>query len=337
MRQVLLEIPGLHLKVYGFGVMLCLAFFAGIGLAARQARRQGLNPESVYDLALWFLIGGLVGARLFYVWQYWGTRIQSLSEIPRIWEGGIVLYGGVMGATAASLAYWLRARFPLRPTLDALAPAIALGLAFGRLGCFLNGCCYGDECQLPWALTFPASSPPWSQQVHQGDLIYPDAKAPGPWAPYVDLSNGRGQPQVVPDPAARSSPVPGAAQLERREVVDPDGRTTTRTVRAVSVSLRSHPVHPTQVYSALDGLILMSLLLAYAPLKRHHGEVMALLMVTYPVTRTLIEQLRGDEAAFFAGLTVSQNVSVLIFLAGLAYWVYLRRLPPEPAGTVPSV
>ncbi len=333
MHQVLLEIPGLKVKIFGFGVMLCLAFFAGIWLAVRQARRRGLNPESVYDLAFWFLIGGLAGARLFYVWQYWGTRIQSLGEVFRIWEGGIVLYGGVIGAAVATLIYWTRTRFAMRPMLDALAPAVALGVALGRIGCFLNGCCYGDECELPWAVSFPAESPPWFHQVREGELIYPDAKAPGPWAPFVELP---GTTRVVADPQPRQGPMPSTPTSERRSITEADGRSRTEAVRAVSVSLRSRPVHPTQLYSTVDGLILAALLLTYTPLRRRDGEVMALLMVTYPLTRTLIEQLRGDEAAFFAGLTVSQNVSVLIFLAGLAFWLYLWRLPADtPRPSVP--
>jgi phosphatidylglycerol:prolipoprotein diacylglycerol transferase len=149
--------------------------------------------------------------------------------------------------------------------MDAIAPALAIGIAFGRVGCFLNGCCYGDLCHLPWAVTFPAESSPWHHQ-HDLGLI-------------------------------------GAA------------------------AVRSLPVHPTQLYSALDGLILFLLLSAYYPFRRRDGEVMALMMVTYPVTRFLIERLRNDEPGMVFGLTVSQAISVVIFAAGLAYWAYLRTLP----------
>ncbi len=265
MRQVLFEIPGIHLKIFGFGVMLCLAFFGAIYLAAWRAKREKLDPETVYDLALWILVGGLLGARLFYVWQYWGVRIHSLLDIVKIWEGGIVFYGGVMGASAAAFVYWLLRRFPFRPMLDVIAPSIALGLALGRVGCFLNGCCYGDQCDLPWAVSFPRESPPWVDQVRRG---------------------------MIP-----------------------------------IASTHSLPIHPTQLYSSIDGLILLALLSAYFPLRRRDGEVMALLLVTYPITRFLIEILRGDEAAFLNGLTISQNVSVLTLLFGLAFWGYLLTRP----------
>ncbi|HEX8201880.1 MAG TPA: prolipoprotein diacylglyceryl transferase [Isosphaeraceae bacterium] len=272
MRQVLFTIPGLGVPVYGYGLMLFFAFLGSMHLAARRARSAGLDPEVIHDLALWMFVGGLAGARALYVWQYWGTRIQSAREILEIWKGGIVFYGSVLGGAAAFFLYWALRRFPLRPVLDAVAPALALGIALGRVGCFLNGCCYGDLCGLPWGVRFPgvrwfspAGSPPWSDQVAHG-------------------------------------------------LID----------RTAAWSL---PVHPTQLYSALDGLVLLALLSAYYPLRRRDGEVMALMMVTYPVTRFLIEYLRNDEAVFVAGMTISQSISVALLAGGLAFWYGLGRLP----------
>jgi phosphatidylglycerol:prolipoprotein diacylglycerol transferase len=94
---------------------------------------------------------------------------------------------------------------------------------------------------------------------------------------------------------------------------------------------RSLPVHPTQLYSAIDGIVLLWLLSAYYPLRRRDGEVMALLMVTYPITRFLIEYLRNDEGGIFLGLTISQNISILLFLAGLLFWYVLSRSPARGA------
>ncbi len=156
-----------------------------------------------------------------------------------------------------------------------------MGLAIGRVGCFLNGCCYGDECQLPWAVAFPPGSPPWWQQALDGHL------------------NGL---QEATLKAVQGHQVPPGTPW-------------------------SHPVHPTQLYSVIDGLVLLSLLSAYFPLRRRDGAVFALLLTTYPITRFLIEQLRSDEAALFAGMTISQNVSVLILFCGLAFWAFLLRRP----------
>lgn len=267
MLQVLFTVPGLGIKVFGYGVMLFLAFLGSMNLAGRCARRHGLDPDLIYDMALTVFLGGLVGARIFYVVQYWGTRIHSVTDIFRIWEGGIVLYGSIIGGTVAFFAYRALRPFPLRPTLDALAPALALGIAIGRFGCFLNGCCYGDVCNLPWAVSFPEPSPPWAAH-REAHLIAYDAH-------------------------------------------------------------RSLPVHPTQLYSVADGLVLTGLLLAYYPLRRRDGEVTALLMVTYPITRILIEYLRSDESAFFAGMTISQNVSLGLLAGGLLFWAWLAGQPRE--------
>jgi phosphatidylglycerol---prolipoprotein diacylglyceryl transferase len=267
MRQILFTIPlfGREIPIFGYGLMLFLAFLGSMNLAAWRARREKLDPEVIYDLALWVFIGGLVGARLFYVIQYWGTRIQSVWDVFKVWEGGIVLYGSIMGGTATFFLYRALRPFPLRPMLDVFAPSLALGIALGRLGCFLNGCCFGDACDLPWAVAFPQHSPPWESQRALG-LIGPEA----PW------------------------------------------------------SIR---LHPTQLYSAIDGLIVLLLLSAYYPLRRRDGEVMGLLMITYPITRFLIEHLRNDEGVFFAGLTISQNISLALLLGGLLFWVQLSRSP----------
>ncbi len=236
-------------------------------LAAWISRREKLNPDVIYDLAIFVFSGGIVGARSLYVVQNWGTQIQSVWDALKVWEGGIVLYGGVIGGAAAFFGYWRLSRFPLRPTLDAVAPALALGIALGRLGCFLHGCCFGTPCDHPWAIAFPRRSPAWLAELAAG--------------------------QIGPEAVA------------------------------------SLPVHPTQLYSALDGLVLLLLLLTYYPLRRRDGEVMALLMVAYPITRSLIDQLRGDEPARYGGLTLAPFLSVALLSAGLVYWAWLSRQPAD--------
>lgn len=279
MRQVLFELPVLHVPVFGYGAMLFLAFVASMSLAAWRARRSGLDPELIYDFALWVFVGGLVGARTFYVVQYWGTRVHGLLDVFKIWEGGIVFYGSIIGGTITFFLYWWYRRFPVRPVLDAVAPALALGIAIGRFGCFLNGCCYGDRCELPWAVSFPGP--------RVGALGNAERPLPGS-PPWVDQ--------------------------ERRGVIAPNAP-------------RSLPVHPSQIYASIDGMVLTLLLLAYYPLRRRDGEVMALLMLTYPITRFLIEHLRNDESAQLGGMTISQLISVGLFASGLVYAYWLSRQP----------
>jgi len=265
-KQVLFQIPIFGgLKIYGYGTMLVLAFVFSTWLAWWRAKRERLDPEVIVDIAFWLFLFGMIGARLFYCVEYWGVEIKTLWDAIQYWKGGVVYYGGIVGGTIAFFVYRHFKPFPLRPFLDVVAPSIAVGTLFGRLGCFLNGCCYGDICEYPWAVAFPRYSPPWGQQVNQG-LISQDA-------------------------------------------------------------LYSLPVHPTQLYSAFDSLVLLLLLSAFYPLRRRDGEVMGLLMLAYPVTRFLIEYLRNDEPAFFGGMTIAQNISVLFFLGGCAYWAWLSRLP----------
>ena len=128
MRQVLFTIPILGgVKIFGYGLMLFLAFLGSMNLAAWRARREKLDPELIYDLAFWVFLGGLVGARLFYVIQYWGIRIHSVWDVFKIWEGGIVLYGSIMGGTAAFFLYRVLRPFPLRPMLDVDRPVAGAG------------------------------------------------------------------------------------------------------------------------------------------------------------------------------------------------------------------
>ena len=170
MRQVLFTIPIFGgVKVFGYGAMLVLAFISSTWLACWRARRERLDPEVIGDMSFWVFLFGLVGARLFYCIEYWGEDIKSLWDVVQYWKGGVVYYGGIVGGVAAFFFYWRLRPFPLRPYMDVLAPSIAVGTLFGRLGCFLNGCCFGDVCRLPWAVSFP-------------DVFTSLGPAPRPWA-----------------------------------------------------------------------------------------------------------------------------------------------------------
>jgi phosphatidylglycerol:prolipoprotein diacylglycerol transferase len=188
----------------------------------------------------------------------------------KIWEGGIVFYGGVLTGIPVFLLFTKRYGLPPWKVLDIIAPGIALGIGIGRIGCLLNGCCWGSPTSLPWGVRFPAQSIPWHDHVaHQ--LIAPDA--------------------------------------------------------AYSLA-----VHPTQVYLAMSGWVLLILLLAYLPHRRRYGEGMVLLMIGYALSRFVIEYLRADEPPLWVdGLTISQNISIVLLVGGVFMWAWLRR---APGGTV---
>ncbi len=137
--------------------MMAIAFLAGLWTAAWRARRENISAERVGDLVVWLMIGSIIGARAVYVVTYWHEEFagQPIMEIFAVWHGGLVYYGGLIGGIAAVAVYVLFwKKMPPWKTADVLAPSIALGSFFGRIGCLLNGCCYGRETHVPWAITF---------------------------------------------------------------------------------------------------------------------------------------------------------------------------------------
>jgi phosphatidylglycerol:prolipoprotein diacylglycerol transferase len=158
--------------LHSFGVMVALGFLAGLWVSARNVRRAGLNGDVVYDLAPWFVGGGLIGARLWYVISYWQQDFagKPFSEVFALWHGGLVFYGGLILATLTGIWRVRRLGLPVWTMADCLAPGIVVGHAFGRLGCFLNGCCYGTATQLPWGVQFPADHVTKGATVHPTQL-----------------------------------------------------------------------------------------------------------------------------------------------------------------------
>ena len=155
-KPILLDLG--HFAIHSFGVMVAIGFLSGTWLAARRAKAVGIDPVTIQDLVFpWLLIGALLGARLLYVVSYWKTDFapSSILDIFAIWKGGLVFYGGLIGATAAGIWRVWQKSLPAWRIADCMAPGLALGHAMGRLGCFLNGCCYGTPTTLPWAIRFP--------------------------------------------------------------------------------------------------------------------------------------------------------------------------------------
>jgi phosphatidylglycerol:prolipoprotein diacylglycerol transferase len=144
------------LTVHWYGVFVALGFMAGLWTAARRARFAGVPSDKIFDLGPWLIIGGILGGRTLYVISYWREEFAGhLSEIFMVQHGGLVFYGGLIGATIPGMAYLHLKKLPLWKVADIMAPSIALGYVFGRIGCLMNGCCYGRACSLPWAIHFP--------------------------------------------------------------------------------------------------------------------------------------------------------------------------------------
>lgn len=160
------------LTIRSYGVMMAIAFIAGLWTASRRGLREGIAAEKILDIGPWLIVGTIVGARTMHVATYWREEFagRPLWEIFAVWNGGLVFYGGLIGATLAGILYARIKHIALWKLADALAPSIALGYVFGRIGCLLNGCCYGRECSLPWAIHFPAGHETYPTGVHPTEL-----------------------------------------------------------------------------------------------------------------------------------------------------------------------
>ncbi len=161
------------LSIHWYGLLLATGFIAGLWTASRRAVRDGIAPEKVFDAGAWLIIGAILGARALYVMSYWDRLMQDplfpqapWTEIFMVQRGGLVFYGGLIGATASGLLYVWKNRLPLWKFADALAPSIALGYVPGRLGCLMNGCCYGRETTLPWAIQYPHDHETFPRFLH---------------------------------------------------------------------------------------------------------------------------------------------------------------------------
>jgi len=143
--------------VHTYGVLIALAFLAGIFVGMREARRKGIDPERVMDLGVYLLAAAIIGSRLFQVAINYHYYFANPLEIFKIWKGGLVFYGGFILAVLVGVWYMRRHDIPVWKMGDTLAPSIALGQAIGRLGCFSAGCCYGCPTDVPWAVTFTNS------------------------------------------------------------------------------------------------------------------------------------------------------------------------------------
>jgi phosphatidylglycerol:prolipoprotein diacylglycerol transferase len=330
-------LPVHELPVRGYGAMLALGFLLAILVGAWRARREGENPDHVYNIGILALLGGVIGARFFDVVEYssrypnWTLGFDLLDGLSATWiliglvggavlalggilptarwsskafwvtigfwaavlglvagrfgyiqgvrnasaaagtsdpyagfiealkvtSGGLTVYGGLLLATALVALYlvFIRYRHGVNPLkmADITAPSVALGLAFGRMGCFLNGCCYGAPCDLPWAITWSPGTIPYEAGLHG-------------------------------------------------------------------------PIHPAQLYGVLNGLLLFVLLSLAFRHRRRHGQIIGALFGLYAVSRFLLEMLRLDEAKIYmGGLSISQAVGVFVFGGTIVYFLWLRK------------
>ena len=249
--------------IRAYGVMLFISFLVGLIYVYKRAESKGIKPDFTINLSFLVIVSAVLGARLFYVFYHWSEFSSNLLDIINPFGGsgtigiaGLNLYGGLICALAAGVIYIRIKKEPFWDTMDLYAPTIALGTFFTRIGCFLNGCCFGKECHLPWAVTFPEGS-----------------------IPYYALG------QV--------------------------------------------PIHPTQIYMSLYGLILF-LFLYFLDKKKHFpGMIFALFLTCEAFFRFVIEFVRYYEDAMYVRifgweLTYNHVVAAVLFFAGLVLFFILN-------------
>jgi phosphatidylglycerol:prolipoprotein diacylglycerol transferase len=252
MHPILFRLDGLTVYSYGFFLILGTVT-AGI-LAILRVRKEGLpiSFERAADLFFYTVLAAIVGSRILFVLINFDLFRENPFRIMNIWEGGLVFYGGFILALGVAIGYMRWHRLPMLKLFDLISPLIGLGLFFGRIGCFLAGCCYGKETSLPWGVTF-----------------------------------------TNPDSLARLNV----------------------------------PLHPTQLYSALNGLFIFLFLSWLERRKAFDGQIISLFILIYSIVRFFIEMLRGDPRGFIFQnlLSTSQGIGILLAILSIFMLLYLSR------------
>jgi prolipoprotein diacylglyceryl transferase len=161
--------PWLGVPIHSYGVMLGTSMIAGWFLTMRLAKQDGIPADKAGNIFMWAAVWSIVGARLLYSVVQW-RDFDSIFDVFKIWEGGLVAYGGMIGGFLASWYNTRKAGIPLLRWADVAAPCVVLGTAITRIGCLLFGCDYGQRTDLAWAIRFPAGSPAWKDHVQNFQL-----------------------------------------------------------------------------------------------------------------------------------------------------------------------
>lgn len=329
------------LPIRGYGVLLMLGVIAGTFVALKRCEAKGIPREAFLSLATWTVAAGIIGARLFYIIQYWkelpgDTLSQKLWTVLQVTEGGLVVYGSVIGGLIVILVWAIRYKLPVLVVADAVTPAFFLGLMFGRLGCLMNGCCYGGVCEMPLpTVRFPCGSPVYMEQLESGRIlglvteqgVVTDVKSPS-WANSNGIREnatfGGVQARMVSGP----TPVEPYSNPKFDAIVNLDGKV--RVISASDLPERAIPVHPSQVYASVGGLILFLWTMSLSSLVSRTGYLFSFGLIAYGVVRILEELIRVDEGGQFGtSLSIATWISLAGILGGIVLLFALRSKPSE--------
>jgi phosphatidylglycerol---prolipoprotein diacylglyceryl transferase len=322
MHPELIEIPFIHVTVKSYGLMMVIGFLAAVTVIRLLSRRFTRDPQHITNAALYALIAGVVGARIFFVIHYFDQFRDDPLGVFAIWRGGLELLGGVLLAIAVILLYIRYHKLPLRHYLDVLAVGLMMALVFGRIGCLLNGCCYGKPTELPWGVRFPYGSFAYRSQIEpdpQRHRAEPHLHLPEAFFGYFDENQA-----YVPD----LKPEKYLTPKQKGEVTEGE--------------YRCLPVHPTQIYTSMAaGLCTLILYGVWRrsqkceragryPFLTRPGSVFSLMFVLYGILRFSVELLRDDNPFEVGTLTVSQLIGIALVLLGSSLLVVYTLIKPEP-------
>lgn len=428
------------IAIRGYGFMMLLGIVAGGALAVIRGMQMGIQPERIVSLVIYMIFGGVVGARAFFVFQY-PENFSAIKDVVDMTKGGLVVYGSAVGALLVTSVFAMVNKLSVWKLADIVAPAMMLGLALGRIGCLLNGCCFGGPCPIEQiGVGFPAGSAPYLRQLETGELLglktveddrgrLVEEVAPGslgeelgiqsgetiksvhwPEDQYmrvikeknvqitsrerstVQFTVGRRTGSMIPifrfrrvvegdmSKLATTGPLellgiegehfelegldrinvlslkPSSLAREMKiqpgDVIDwPDDEwknTTTGKIYQITTIMihkfsprslvvpiselpsRSVKIHPTQIYSAINAALLCAFLWFYYPYRKRNGELIAVLLVVYPITRFLLEEIRTDEPGQFGTpFTISQLFSLAVIVVGIGLIAWFRRPTKE--------
>jgi phosphatidylglycerol:prolipoprotein diacylglycerol transferase len=270
MHPILFELGPLSVRTYG--LLLAVSFLVGIILALRRSRARGLDQNKMINMSLLIMLAGIVGARIMYVIPHWNEFSANPLDIVSPFQSsgsigltGLTMYGGFIAAVLVSILYLRMNRLSVWKACDAFAPSIALGIGISRVGCFMNGCCFGLPTESALGVVFPAFSAAGS--------FYPDVA-----------------------------------------------------------------LHPAQLYNAVLGFGLFGLLLWLDRKPRFDGFIFAVLLISEPVTRFIVDLFRYYESSMTLGslggsvLSVNQGISIVLCGMGFLLLGWLRNRARQRSG-----
>ena len=319
MHPKLFEIPFINWPIGTYGPMLVIGFLAAITLIRHLCKKYNTDPQHITNAALYSLIGGVIGARLFYVIHYFDSYRYNLLDIFKVWKGGLELLGGVIVAIAVILIYLKYHKLPMRRYLDILAIGLMLALVFGRIGCFLNGCCFGKPTDFPLAVRFPSFV-----QRYEGKTLYPSFVFNSQVNPNPERSRSESH-LKLPDEFFYYINEQGFGELKPF-----DELSVQQQKEVLDGKYRCLPVHPTQLYSSASAAIICLILFLFwkraeknpGKFLTQPGSTFSLMFILYGIMRFNIETLRDDNPfeyawwAIYKGGTVSQNISIYMIILG---------------------